>query len=260
MGLDYLRHLRAESRRFAEVMVGAPHGTAVPSCPNWNADDLLWHLASVQHFWAAIVRDRLQDPSHVVELDRRGTRAELLALFEHASESLVHALFEADPAEHVWTWAPDQTVGFILRRQAHEALIHRLDAELVAGSVTPLPADLAADGVAEALGVMYGGCPPWGTFTPDGRIVEVVCTDTDVTLAVALGRFSGTDPETGTTYDEPDLSLSTVGDQDVVATISGSADDLDAWLWHRRDESVLAVSGDEAALADLGAMLAHPIN
>ena len=44
-------------------------------------------------------------------------------------------------------WADDKTVGYIRRRQAHEALIHRLDAELTAGAVTPLDPDLAADGV-----------------------------------------------------------------------------------------------------------------
>ena len=39
----------------------------------------------------------------------------------------------ADPAEPAWTWSAEQTVGFTLRRQAHEALIHRLDAEQTAG-------------------------------------------------------------------------------------------------------------------------------
>jgi uncharacterized protein (TIGR03083 family) len=260
MGLDYLEHIRAESRRFVEVMTGAPHGATVPSCPDWDADDLLWHLTGVQHFWAAIVRDRLQDPSHVIELDRPATRAELVALFEHASGSLVHALQEATPDEHVWTWAPDKTVGFILRRQAHEALIHRLDAELTAGEVTPLPADLATDGVAETLGVMFGGCPPWGTFTPDGRVVGVMCTETATTFTVALGRFTGTDPESETSYDDLDISLMVDPASEPAAKVVGTADDLDAWLWHRRDDSTLTFEGDESALADLRHVLSHPIN
>ena len=32
----------------------------------------------------------------------------------------------------------DHTVGFIRRKQAHEALIHRIDAEVAAGNRTPM--------------------------------------------------------------------------------------------------------------------------
>ena len=53
----------------------------------------------------------------------------------------------------VWSWANDQTAGFSYRRQAHEALIHRLDAELAGGERTAIDARLAADGVGEVLGV-----------------------------------------------------------------------------------------------------------
>ena len=68
------------------------------------------------------------------------------------------------PAEEAWTWSDDHTVGFILRRQAHEALVHRLDAEQAAGRGHELDAALAADGVHECLDVMYGGMPPWGVL------------------------------------------------------------------------------------------------
>jgi hypothetical protein len=44
-----------------------------------------------------------------------------------------------------------QSLGLFLRRQAHEALIHRLDAELTMGERTPMDADINADGVDEAL-------------------------------------------------------------------------------------------------------------
>ena len=58
----------------------------------------------------------------------------------------------------VWTWLDtDHSVGFVRRRQAHEALIHRLDAELTAGVVTELDAGLATDGVLEAIEWMFGG-------------------------------------------------------------------------------------------------------
>ena len=59
--------------------------------------------------------------------------AELLAWFEAASATLVEALAAADPSAPVWTFTPDHTVRFWFRRQAHEAAVHRYDAELAAG-------------------------------------------------------------------------------------------------------------------------------
>ena len=110
------------------------------------------------------------------------------------------------PDTPAWTWSEDQTVGFIRRRQAHEALIHRVDAELTAGRRTPMDPGLSADGVDEALRVMYGGAPPWGSFTPTGAgTLRLRASDTGDTWLVTTGRFTGTDPGDGTSYDEPDI-------------------------------------------------------
>ena len=72
-------------------------------------------------------------------------------------------------------------VDFVRRRQAHEALIHRLDAELVAGDPTPVDRDLASDGVDEVLTIVHGELPSWATFTPDGTVGTVETSDTDRT-------------------------------------------------------------------------------
>lgn len=63
----------------------------------------------------------------------------------------------------MWTWSNEQSSSFVLRRQAHEALIHRLDAELVVGDCSPIDPLLAVDGVDEALRLMYCDTPAWGT-------------------------------------------------------------------------------------------------
>ena len=44
---DYLHHLRAESARFREVLTDCDPATQVPSCPAWDAADLLWHLSLI---------------------------------------------------------------------------------------------------------------------------------------------------------------------------------------------------------------------
>jgi hypothetical protein len=159
-------------------------------------------------------------------------------------------------------WADDKTVGYIRRRQAHEALIHRLDAELTAGD-DPMPFDsaLAADGLQEVIDVMYGGQPPWGSFTPGGPHLHIVAEDTGLVLPVVLGRFTGTDPESQTFVDEPDLSVRAADPQAApAAVVRGRAEDLDAWAWHRRDDAALTVEGDREAYEKLLAVLAAPIS
>ena len=258
---DYLQHLREDSTRFLERLRTCDPRLPVPSCPDWVAGDLLWHLGEVQWFWGTVVTERLQSVDDLKAPPRPDTHAGLAAFFEAQSERLHDALKSTDPAEPVYMWAADKTVGYIGRRQAHEALIHRLDAELTVGDVTPLDAQLAADGVDEALSIMFGGCPPWGTFTPSGTQVEVLTSDRDLVVPVALGRFTGTDPETGTSYDEDDISVRAADPGATAAvTITGTAEDLDAWLWHRRDASGLKVEGDQQAFERLVAVLAQPLD
>jgi uncharacterized protein (TIGR03083 family) len=256
---SYLDHLRRESARFAEVLAGCDPAARVPSCPDWDASDLLWHLTTVQHFWARRVLDRPTGPDDDVEPVRPEAYADLLRGYGEAAAALVEALDGVDVRAEAWTWHPtDHTVGFILRRQAHEALIHRLDAELAAGTPTELDPVLASDGVEEALAVMFGGCPPWGTFTPLDRHVRVDAIDTDQQVWVQLGQFTGTDPE-GTSYDEPDIRVVPARDGEPDAVVAGTAADLDAWLWRRRDGADVQVVGDRGAYDRFRVAVNQPI-
>ena len=256
-GIDYLAHLARDSARFLDVLRQTPPETRVPTCPDWDADDLLWHLTEVQWFWGTIVGRRLTAHSDVEALDNGGRPSDrdgLLALFGRASGDLHHNLSTASPDTPAWTWSHEQSVGFIRRRQAHEALIHRLDAELTAGDRTPMDADLSTDGVDEALRIMYGGAPSWGLFTPDPtQTVRVRTTDTDRSWLLTLGRFTGTDDD-GTAHDEPDLRVaasdsgaSGTGEL-AAATVSGAAADLDCWLWHRPPVGQVERAGDSSVL------------
>ena len=78
-------------------------------------------------------------------------RPALLELYRSASRDLGEILAATSPETPAWTWSEDQTVGFIRRRQAHEALIHRVDAELTVGRRTPMDPGLSADGVGEVI-------------------------------------------------------------------------------------------------------------
>jgi len=179
---------------------------------------------------------------------------------DRCAADLVAALAEADPAEEAWTWADDRTVGFILRRQALEALVHRLDAELAVGALSPVDPHLAADGVHEVLDVMYGGCPPWGDFSPLPHYLRVDCTDTGTSVWVQLGRFSGTDPRDEVRYDEDDISVVDDPGVEPDAVISGSAGELLARLWRRGDGADIRLAGDMEIVDRFRAAIHHPID
>jgi hypothetical protein len=109
---------------------------------------------------------------------------------------------------------------------------------------------------------MYCGVPDWGTFTPDaGQTLRLQASDTGDSWLVTVGRFTGTDPASGTSIDEPDIG---VADADpggeAAATVAGSAADLDCWLWHRPPAGQVSRSGDHDVLSGFGAAIAPGIN
>src|SRR3546814_12271564 len=77
----YREHIRLESSRFRDVLASIDPATPVPSCPEWTAADLLWHLSGVQDFWSHVVTHRPQAPQDYLEPvrpdthpDRKSTR------------------------------------------------------------------------------------------------------------------------------------------------------------------------------------------
>ncbi len=199
-----------------------------------------------------------------VEPPRPESYDELLASYDTWSGELARVLEGADPADEAWNWSDDHTVGFILRRQAHEALIHRVDAEQAAGVTSELDPVLATDGVHECLAVMYGGMPPWGSWEPGESLVRVDATDTGEQFWLRFGTFSGTDPDSGTSYaDEEDFHVVAPPEDAEVepdVVVDGTAAALDLWLWDRADDEGISVAGDEAVHARFRAIVDSPIN
>lgn len=247
-----------------EVLAQTPPETRVPTCPDWDGDDLLWHLCQVQWFWGTIAGRRLTSHADVEACEgvgRPSDRDGLLALFAQASGDLHDNLSSVPPDTQAWTWSDEQSVGFIRRRQAHEALIHRIDAELTAHDRTPMEPDLSTDGVDEALTIMYGAVPSWGRFTPDPtQTVRIQTTDTNCSWLLTLGQFTGIDDD-GTAHDEPDLRVAvsdTIGK--AAATVRGVAADVDCWLWHRPTVGQIERAGDPVALQRMDQTIAAGIS
>jgi uncharacterized protein (TIGR03083 family) len=255
---DYLQHIEGESARLRAVLADCDPDTRVPGCPDWTAADLLGHHGGVLDFWATIIERRPTGPDDLAEPSPPTAYDERLTFHEASAARLVTALGAADPAETAWSWSDEQTVGFTFRRQAHEALIHRLDAEQTAGQVTPLDAALAADGIDECLDVMFGGAPSWGEFTPLPHYVRVDITDRDESLWVQIGRFAGTDPD-GEHHDLEDIRVVARPDTEADAVIGGPGPALDAWLWRRGDDSDVHVTGDQDVYARFRLAVNQPI-
>src|SRR5207302_5692344 len=77
---------------------------------------------------------------------------DLVDWFVAGHGALVRALPDAPPDLQCFTFLPaPSALAFWARRQAHETAIHRVDAELAGGSVTPFDPAFAADGIDELL-------------------------------------------------------------------------------------------------------------
>lgn len=234
-----------ESARCADALAGADLGAPVPTAPGWSVADLAWHLAEVQDSWARIAGGPLVEEDASVPLERPADDA-VVELLRSRTARLVAGLAAHPPGTACWSWHPEGgNVAWVHRRQAHEALIHRVDAELAAGlPVSDPSAEVAADGVDELVRVMLDGLPDWATFAPDDARIRLRATDADGSWDLVLGRWAGTSPNTGNVYDEETVQVDRTGEGAPRLLVEGRAWDLDRWLWGRGDISTLAVDGD----------------
>jgi uncharacterized protein (TIGR03083 family) len=140
---------------FADAVLAADLDATVPACPDWSVRDLAAHLGGV-HRWAT---------DHVAErrqkLVRRGptdppapTDPEAIAAWvREGGAALVAALRDTDPDTPVGGFGRSVTVGWWARRQCHETLVHRGDAEIAAGRApfADVDPEVASDAVDEHL-------------------------------------------------------------------------------------------------------------
>ncbi|GAA3021222.1 maleylpyruvate isomerase family mycothiol-dependent enzyme [Actinokineospora globicatena] len=236
----YLSHVRVESARLRAAAATALD-RPVPTCPGWTGADLLNHVAEVYLEKAQIMRLGAYPQPWPPDL----TGTDPLANFDAATTDILAELAGRDPADHSLTWYdPDQTVGFWHRRMAHEAVIHRIDAEEAAGvESAPVPDDLATDGIDEVLitflafaSAAYPGGFDGALENLDGRTVRIEAGASSwyVTLA-------------------PAITVAPSGTAD--ATLRSTPDQLLRWLWRRPTTGDITVEGDQTLVATLHHLL-----
>lgn len=249
--MDHLQLIQDETERFIDVLRGVDPAVPVPTCPEWTASDLLWHLTVVHAFWSHILASGALTDEEAEQVEANNPTqlddAEaVIDLLRDETAALVRELAARADSQPAWSWFPtDQTVGFTRRMQVHEATMHRVDAEATAGvSSAAIAPEVAADGIAHAIEVMlaWWGTNPGFEFHPTAGVVQLQLADAENRLVVG-GRWRGTGAS-GKSYDEPGLAF--VTDVEPVATISGTAVEIYRWLWGRGPEP--ATSGDAEAL------------
>ncbi|MDQ0377764.1 hypothetical protein FB470_001758 [Amycolatopsis thermophila] len=170
-------------------------------------------------------------------------------LLDFSAEQMTGMVAElADPATPAWLpfTRYAQTVGSWARRQAHEAAIHRLDAEhALAGSGDPsaIPSlvfdpEFAADGIDELIAWMLPTRVKWDQFAVSGSVL-VHAADAGRMWRVVLhpGQPATIDPVTAAF--------------DAGVTVAGTADAVYRRVWGRPSHA--SVSGDLRLLEPLAA-------
>jgi uncharacterized protein (TIGR03083 family) len=116
--------------------------------------ELVPHVGSVQRVAAQWVREGRR-PTAWAAAPEVGD--DLAAWARRGSADLWETLTGRNPAQPCSTWsATDRTVGFWIRRMAHETAVHRVDSAQTVGEPWSVNPQLAADGVAEALDLWLG--------------------------------------------------------------------------------------------------------
>ena len=178
---QYLDEITRHTKGFSDAVRVAGHGAPVPSCPDWTVRDLADHLGGV-HRWCTVT---VGNPG--TKLTRRGPTAppmpedegEVSLWLLAGAAALVQAIRDAGEDTLVGGFGGEVPVSFWARRQCHETLVHRADAELAAG--VALLADLdpvvAADAVDEHLAMVVLGASRRDGLRGDGATLHLHATD-----------------------------------------------------------------------------------
>jgi uncharacterized protein (TIGR03083 family) len=181
---EHVSALVDEIASFVEAIDGSDLATPVPSCPGWDLAELIRHQGTV-HRWAEWhVRHVAQErhASETLGIAAPDDDRQLVAWLAAGGAELVDTLRASDPDAAMWAWGTDQHARFWSRRQVHETLVHRADAQLALGLVPILDARLAVDAIDE----LFDNLPRAAYFAPNvaklvgaGETLHLHCTDTD---------------------------------------------------------------------------------
>lgn len=235
----YLDHLQDDGAVLIAAARGAPDAH-VPSCPEWDLTALVTHVAGAHRWVESMVRARSTEMLPFTH-GPDGWPG-VAAWYEEGLGLLVSALREAGPDVLVWNWSANGAGPslFWFRRMAQETSVHRWDAENAVGDARPIDAELAVDGIDEAIGMLAMRL----SMRPEpalGGSIGLEATD---------ASFSRTLHLTPGTLEQSD------GTGDAAAVLRGTASGIQLWLAGRSavSTSPVSVEGDRQIADVLGAI------
>ncbi|WP_433800728.1 maleylpyruvate isomerase family mycothiol-dependent enzyme [Actinomycetospora sp. CA-084318] len=127
----------------------------VATCPDWTVRDLARHLGQV-HRRVVMTIDggaerMVPRDAEIPDGEPPATRDDVATWLLAGASALVARLRAEDQEREVGGFVGPVTIAFWGRRQLHETLVHRLDAELAVGfePLADVSPELAVDGIAE---------------------------------------------------------------------------------------------------------------
>lgn len=226
--LDHLDELIGAQAQFLATIGEVDPATPVPWCGDWQARDLVVHLADVHHWATAKARGIEEEPlapgSPGLE-DR----------YRRCADELQHTLRELGPDAIGMTLLGPGPASFWRRRQLHETVVHLWDLRTAGGLRLDVDPAVWADTVDEVVTVMQP-------------------------RQVRLGRMPRLPSTIGLDASDADQGwlLDSADGGPAVIQVRAPASVLALILWGRRspDDVEVEISGDREAL---DAALAQPL-
>ncbi|MFV1961478.1 MAG: maleylpyruvate isomerase family mycothiol-dependent enzyme [Acidimicrobiia bacterium] len=176
LSAENLASIESEGRRLALAVREDPDGP-VSQYPGWTLADLASHTASIHGRTVLVCREH---PMERVSAPRLPDGVDPIDWYEETLEELLLELRRADPAAMVWSFGPDQNIGFWERRMVVETGVHRWDGEQAIARDEPLTNRVAEEGLDEFAGMWL---PHLGDLAP----LEVMALDLDRTWVYGKG-------------------------------------------------------------------------
>jgi uncharacterized protein (TIGR03083 family) len=182
----YVGTIRSNIDRLGDAAEEAGLTAPVPSCPAWTVDDLTQHIGNVNRVWTKHVNAKSMDPPDFSTIGEPAPDGdERFEWVRAGGQDLADALAATPEDTPMWTFPGPGVVRFWARRQAHESVVHRCDAELAKGELGSIDADIAADGVNEYF-ELFRLLPAAQAITGNGESVHFHCTDREVEWLIEL--------------------------------------------------------------------------
>lgn len=220
---DFLDTFDREHEAFVAACLRAGWAAPVPGCPGWTISDLGYHMYEVQYLWHRVVAEA-REGFEGLTMPARPADEVMEGVLRGAHHGYSAWMRAFPPDTPIMTWVGRQPLAWLARRMAHEAAVHRADADAACGVAPSLDPQLASDGIDEFLTFFLNA-----SNGAVGGSVHLHCTDVEGEWTV---REDGEGFAVAREHAKGDCA------------IRGAASDLLLVLWRRLPLSTVDVVGD----------------